>query len=64
MTRTEITARLHDEVDRRGHRAVMTELYGILRRHRAFCRISRGRWQLGKQEAKPKRALPSSQPST
>ena len=48
---TEITARLRDEVSRRGHRAVMTDLRGVLPRHQAFCEISRGRWQLGKENA-------------
>ena len=51
MTRTEIATQLHDEVSKRGHRAVMMRLYGILHSHRAFCEISRGRWQLGKENA-------------
>ena len=51
MTRTEITKRLGDEVARRGHRAVMDQLYFILHQNRAFCEISRGRWQLGKERA-------------
>lgn len=51
MTRTEIAAQLHDEVLKRGHRAVMMRLYAILRSHQAFCEISRGRWQLGKENA-------------
>jgi hypothetical protein len=29
----------------------MSDLYRILNRHQAFCQISRGRWQLGKQDA-------------
>ena len=49
MTRTEITARLRDEVSRFGHRTVMAELHSILHGHQAFCEISRGRWQLGKE---------------
>jgi hypothetical protein len=34
MTRTEIAARLADEVSWRGHRVVMADLLAILRRHR------------------------------
>lgn len=57
MTRTEITARLRNEVSELGHRAVMTDLYVVLNRHQAFCEISRGRWQLGKENATLGRAM-------
>ena len=49
MTRTEITARLPDEVARHGHRTMMAELHHVLHGHQAFCEVSRGRWQLGKE---------------
>jgi hypothetical protein len=51
MTRTEITARLRRDVAQHGHRAVMNDLYVMLHRHQAFCEITRGRWQLGKENA-------------
>jgi hypothetical protein len=51
MTRTEITAQLHQDVSSRGHRAVMTDLHNLLHQHRAFIEVSRGRWQLGKENA-------------
>jgi hypothetical protein len=59
MTRTEMTKLLRDEVSRHGRRSVMTELGTILSRHQAFCEITRGRWQLGKENASfGGRALP------
>lgn len=51
MTRTEIAKRLGGNVAKHGHRAVMDQLYFLLHRNRAFCEISRGRWQLGKERA-------------
>ncbi|HUZ22880.1 MAG TPA: hypothetical protein VMV07_03850, partial [Streptosporangiaceae bacterium] len=36
MTRTEITARLREDVAAHGHRAVMTALHLTLGRHQAF----------------------------
>ncbi len=51
MTRTEVTARLRDDVAQHGHRKVMYGLYAVLNKHQAFCEISRGRWQLGKENA-------------
>jgi len=51
MTRTEITARLREDVAAHGHRAVMTALHLTLGRHQAFHEVSRGRWQLGKDNA-------------
>ena len=51
MTRTEITARLRSDVAKRGHRAVMNDLYVTLYTYQAFCEITRGRWQLGKEDA-------------
>ena len=63
MTRTEITALLRDEVSRFGHRTVMAELHNILQGHQAFCEISPGRWQLGKENVSfGGRALPAGAP--
>jgi hypothetical protein len=64
MTRTEMTERLTNQVERYGHRAVMTELLRILGSHQAFCEISPGRWQLGKSSADfGGLALPEGQPA-
>jgi len=63
MTRTEITKRLPDAIARHGHRPVMAGLADILRRHQAFCEISRHRWQLGKENASfGGRAIPPGHP--
>jgi len=51
MTRTEIADRLRAQVVARGHQAVMTDLQATLNRHQAFCRVTRHRWQLGKDDA-------------
>jgi hypothetical protein len=49
----------------------MTDLQGILRSHQAFCEISYGHWQLGKEDANldgfalpPKSPVPGSARTT
>jgi hypothetical protein len=51
MTRTEILKHLTGDVSDPSHRDMMYELYAALRSHRAFHEPTRGRWQLGKENA-------------
>ena len=51
MTRAEITKSLSADVAAFGHRAAMRDVTALLHRHLAFYEPTRGRWQLGKENA-------------
>lgn len=49
MTRTEILEELEEVPAGFGHRALMDDLYRMLREFPMFCEVSEGRWQVGRQ---------------
>ncbi len=49
MTRTEILKQLGDVPAGFGHRALMDDLYRMLREFPMFCEVVPGRWQVGRR---------------